>query len=195
MRAQFRIGEETPRPEESDQVVGVPQLWSTAPAWRNLVIASGVLTALAISVPMVQSEVVGNIGPPSGSPAQSEPSQQNCPLQIPNAPQHLMGRVASFVPVDRVLAATKEVENQIGAKISPAYLHLKRAWVSIAPQNGTSWSTFGAIPEYMTVNIGDSVELNSRYRDPSLPCHFIPWTINRVVGQAGNVLIAPRLGN
>jgi hypothetical protein len=195
MPAHLRIGEEPARPEESGPAVGAPQLWSTAPAWRNLAVASGMITALAISAPIVLSDAVGNTQPSSGSLAQTELSQRNCPLQIPNAPEHMMGRVANFVPVDRVLAATKEVEQQIGAKISPAYLHLKRAWVSMTPQNGASWTTFGAIPDYMTVNIGDSVELNSRYRDPSLPCHFIPWTINRVVGRAGSDLIAPRLGN
>jgi hypothetical protein len=40
-----------------------------------------------------------------------------------------------------------------------------------------------AVPEYMTVKVCDLVEVNSRYRDPSLPCHFIPWTINRLVNQ------------
>jgi hypothetical protein len=25
------------------------------------------------------------------------------------------------------------------------------------------------------------VELASRYRDRALPCHFVPWTINRLV--------------
>ena len=29
------------------------------------------------------------------------------------------------------------------------------------------------------VKVGDLVELNTRYRDQSLPCHFVPWTISR----------------
>jgi hypothetical protein len=33
----------------------------------------------------------------------------------------------------------------------------------------------------MTVKIGDVVEVGTRYRDPSLPCSFIPWIINRYV--------------
>jgi hypothetical protein len=41
-----------------------------------------------------------------------------------------------------------------------------------------------AIPEHMAVKIGDLVELNGRHQDESLRCHFIPWTINRVVGHA-----------
>ena len=49
------------------------------------------------------------------------------------------------------------------------------------------------IPEQMTVKIGDVVELNTRYRDASLPCHFIPWTINRLVDASagGNPAAAP----
>jgi hypothetical protein len=40
-----------------------------------------------------------------------------------------------------------------------------------------------AIPEHTAVKMGDLVELNSRHRDQSLPCHFIPWTINRRVNH------------
>jgi hypothetical protein len=41
--------------------------------------------------------------------------------------------------------------------------------------------TIAAIPPDMTVEVGDLIELNLRYRDHSLPCHFIPVTINRVI--------------
>jgi hypothetical protein len=41
-----------------------------------------------------------------------------------------------------------------------------------------------AVPENLDVKIGDVVELNSRYRDPGLPCHFIPWTIDHLVDHA-----------
>ena len=37
------------------------------------------------------------------------------------------------------------------------------------------------VPQNTAVKIGDLVELDGRYRDQSLPCHFFPWTINRVV--------------
>jgi hypothetical protein len=40
-------------------------------------------------------------------------------------------------------------------------------------------STMAAVPENLTVKVGDLVELNTRYRDQSLPCHFVPWTISR----------------
>jgi hypothetical protein len=41
-----------------------------------------------------------------------------------------------------------------------------------------------AVPENMDVKIGDLVELASRYRDRALPCHFVPWTINRLLDHA-----------
>jgi hypothetical protein len=113
---------------------------------------------------------------------QADLTQQSCTAQLPGAPDHVTGRVTQFVPAEQVLSATRAVEAQVGAKISPAYLPLRRA--GIEGQNG-SFSTMAAIPEYMTVKIGDLVELNSRYRDASLPCHFIPWTINRLVDRAG----------
>jgi len=44
--------------------------------------------------------------------------------------------------------------------------------------------TIAAIPPDMTVKVGDLVVLNTRYRDHSLPCHFIPLTISRVIEHA-----------
>jgi len=70
-----------------------------------------------------------------------------------------------------------------GAKISPAYLALFRVDAQI---DSTGQHTLAAIPADMNVKVGDVVELNSRYRDRSLPCHFIPWTINRVIDHKLN---------
>jgi hypothetical protein len=105
-----------------------------------------------------------------------------CNLQIADEPQHLTGRVTSFLAGEAALARMREIEAEVGAKMSPAYVSLDRVTVVRYPQ-GDSWSTMAAIPEGMTVKIGDLVELNSRHRDQSLPCHFIPWTINRLVDQ------------
>jgi len=89
----------------------------------------------------------------------------------------------SFVTDQQVLAITKIAEAQMGAKESPAYLPLKRVAVSVSWQN-QNFRTMAAIPEHMIVKVGDTVELNSRYRDPSLPCNFIPWTIIQVAQHA-----------
>jgi len=179
MRPQLQIGSQPAGPERLGQT-----LWSTAPGWRRLVIGSSVLTSVALSAPMwlphldtaPQTQFASHaVGPAM----QSQTTQQSCSLQIPNAPEHVTARVTRMVPSEETLAITRTVETQIGAKISPAYIALPRVAAEINPGR----VTLAAIPVNMTVKIGDEVELNSRYRDPTLPCHFIPWTINRVIGQ------------
>jgi hypothetical protein len=104
---------------------------------------------------------------------------RSCALQVPGTPQHRTGRVTGLVSEDQALAATRNVEAQTGAQISPAYLSLKRVNI----EDG-SFKTMAAVPNELTVQVGDLVELNSRYRDPGLECHFIPWTVTRLVGHA-----------
>jgi hypothetical protein len=153
-----------------------PALWSSAPAWRTLVIGSGLLTSLAMSAPIVLS----GLGVEVGS------TQQSCTTQLPGAPQHFTARVTRFLSSEQVLAATRSVEAQERAKISPGYLNLTRVGTEISQPNGnTTFTTMAAVPEFMTVGIGDVVELSSRYRDPSLPCHFVPWTVNRLIAHEG----------
>ena len=89
--------------------------------------------------------------------------------------------MTGVVSEGQALAATRAVEAQLGAPISPAYLSLQRVTVADPQSN---FRTMAAIPKEMSVQMGDLVELSSRYRDPSLPCHFIPWTINRLVDHA-----------
>jgi hypothetical protein len=107
----------------------------------------------------------------------------SCNLQIADAPQQLTGRVTSFLAGEAASARVREIEAELGAKMSPAYVALNRVTVVAYPPSD-SWSTMAAIPEGLTVKIGDLVELKSRYRDQSLPCHFIPWTINRLLDHA-----------
>jgi tetratricopeptide (TPR) repeat protein len=121
--------------------------------------------------------------PAVGPASQSEQTEQTCTAQmpssqIPDVPQRVAARVMDTVPTGEVLATTGDVESQIGAKISPAYL----AWLRVlARMSPSGQRTIAAIPPDMTVEVGDLVELNLRYRDHSLPCHFIPVTINRVI--------------
>jgi hypothetical protein len=84
-----------------------------------------------------------------------------------------------FVPQEEVLAITRAVEARLGAKISPGYLNLKR--VNVAHPGQSTPFTLAAISDTAVVKAGDMVELNSRYRDPNLPCSFIPWTVGRVL--------------
>jgi hypothetical protein len=110
-------------------------------------------------------------------------AQQSCAARVPDVAEHVTGRVTGFATEQQVSETTRNVEAQVGAKESPAYLPLKRAVVKASWQN-RDLQTMAAIPENMTVHIGDKVELNSRHRDPSLPCNFIPWTISQIAEHA-----------
>jgi hypothetical protein len=104
---------------------------------------------------------------------------RTCALQIPGTPQRRTGRVTGLVSEEQALAAVKRVEAQSRAQISPAYQSLRH----VSVEDG-SFKTMVAVPNELTVQVGDLVEFNSRYRDPGLACHFIPWIINRLVGRA-----------
>jgi transglutaminase-like putative cysteine protease len=145
--------------------------FASSPPTRGAAAATGPNSVRTVPIrppPQVQNPAV----------AQSSaigPAQQGC-----------IARVTGFASAEQVLAATRAVEAQLGAQISPAYLSLPRV-TTVGYQDG-NFRTIAAVPEHMTVKIGDLVELNSRYRDASLPCHFIPWAINRPVDAN---LIAP----
>jgi len=181
MPPRLKIGMQPPQPEPSEPIEQRPTLWSRAPAWRKLVIGSGVLTSLAVSAPILlpRPDTAQNIQS-ARSPTQSELKQLNCTSPIPDAPDQVMARVTCFVPSEEVLTITRMVEAQIGAQISPAYLPLKRVGIQPLP---SGLPTIAALPVNMTVKIGDLVEVSTRYRDRSLPCHFFPWTVNHVIGD------------
>ena len=136
------------------------------------------------AAPVVGSTAAQSASNAAESPSQSEPDRQGCHLQMAAEPQHLTGRVTGFLSGDEALIRTRRIEAQLGARISPDYFSLTRVTVEIDPaeKNRTNdRTTMAAIPEHMAVNIGDLVELDGRHRDQSLPCHFIPWTINRLI--------------
>jgi hypothetical protein len=118
----------------------------------------------------------------AAAPTQSESVQKACGLQLADALEHMRGRVTGLLSSEEALAETRKAEAELGAQINPAYVALKQATVERYPR-GDNWSTTAAIPEHLAVKIGDLVELNGRRRDQSLPCHFIPWTIGRRIGQ------------
>lgn len=151
-----------------------------------LITIIGALITAGIAAAAVSPSLIGgkSAGPPGDAvSATSTPAvtEQSCTTQLPNAPQNVNGLVTGFLTDEQVLAITRSVEAQLGTKVNPAYPPLKHAMVR-GLQNG--FETMAAVPEHMSVKIGDTVELNSRYRDPTLPCHFIPWTINRLVDGA-----------
>lgn len=130
-----------------------------------LVVSACLLTSLAISAPMVL------------------PAPGACALPLTSIPRHVSGRVTGFVSHAWIASAMRGVETELGAPISPGYLSLKS--VSVARPGQAAAFTIAAVPDNVIAKIGDKVELNSRYRDPNLPCNFVPWTVNRVMEGAG----------
>lgn len=123
---------------------------------------------------------------PGAAGADTEQSQQSCTTQLEAAPARYTARVIRLPSEQEVLARTTRVEGREQARISPAYRALRRVEAQALPSDGSpAFSTLAAIPEYMTVKVGDMVELMSRHRDPTLPCNFIPWTINRIIAHDG----------
>ena len=144
------------------------RLWMGSRSWRMLVISSWLLTSMAISAPLVLPQA----------------ASESCKLQIDTAPHHVSAKVVGFVTEDQTLSTTRAVEAQLGAKISPGYLPLKRVHAVGYPTH-QEISTLAAVPDNIPVKTGDVVDLNTRYRDPSLPCNFIPWTVNRILQSGG----------
>jgi hypothetical protein len=152
------------QPEASGTPDASALLWSNSMAWRTLVISSFLLTSLAISAPLVL-------------PVLKDASEtHNCKLSISTTPTHVFVRVTGFVPEDEKLAIRSLIEAQVGGKESPKYATQRRVF-TIGLRS--AFTTSAVVPDGMEVKVGDAVELNSRYRDPSLPCSYVPWTINR----------------
>lgn len=164
------------RPASATASAGA-SLWSRSKSWRMLVVSSGLLTTLAVATPFVL---------PGLAPGTSvQPAEDACAMHaagMDSAPQHSSGKVVAFYSEDQVLAATRRIESQLGAKINPGYLSLKRVGVESADGR---LRTMAALPDNVTAKIGDFVDVLSRYRDPNLPCNFIPWTVTRVLSGTG----------
>ena len=159
-------------------------LWSRSKPWRVLVVSSGLLTTLAVAAPFVLPGLATGVSMP---PAEDACATHTAPVgqhfsSMDSVPRHYSGKVVAFYSEDQVLAATRGIESQVGAKINPGYLSLKRVGVESADGR---LRTMAALPDNVTAKIGDFVDVLSRYRDPNLPCNFIPWTVTRVLGGAG----------
>ena len=143
-------------------------------------LVTGGIAGATVSPGLVGGGPSGRPGDAIGAASNAAEIQQRCNAQNPPAPQNYTGRVAGFVTEEQVLTITRAVEAQSGSKVNPAYLPLKHVIVRGHWQN-RDLQTMAVIPAEISVKTGDAVELSSRYRDPTLPCHFIPWTITRLI--------------
>jgi hypothetical protein len=167
----------------STMSVGAPYTFGNSPFGQKVPSAAGsTLSQNAPAAPISPPPAMLRAGA-HGSTTPAEPLRPDCAMQMDDAVEHRKGRVTGFLSDEEASTETKALEAELEGKISPAYLSLKRARVETVPRGG-SWGTGVGVPEHMAVEVGDVVELESRHRDPSLPCHFIPWTINRIIDHA-----------
>jgi len=141
-------------------------------------LVTGGIAGAAVSPRLIGGGPAGRRGDAIGSNAVE--IQQRCNAQNPPGPQNYTGLVAGFLTDEQVMQITKAVEAQLGSKVNPAYLPLRHVMARVHWQD-RDLQTMAAIPAQLSVKTGDAVELSSRYRDPTLPCHFIPWTIKRLI--------------
>jgi hypothetical protein len=148
------------------------------PARGVVITIIGALVTGGVAGAGVSSGLVGGGGTPGGS--NTAQSEQRCNANTAPAPHTYTGLVAGFLTDAQVANITRSVEVQVGSKVNPAYVPLKHVVVK-GHWGNRDFQTMAAIPAQLSVKSGDAVELDSRYRDPTLPCHFIPWTVTRLI--------------
>lgn len=147
-----------------------------------LITIIGALVTAGVATATLSPGRIGGAAPVTSTATATEGS---CNVQVPNAlvpsaPRRVAGLVTGFLSDEQALAITRNVEAEVGIKENPAYPPLKRAVVRLGSGNPPPW-TMAVIPVFLSVKIGDTVLVDSRYRDPTLPCHFIPWVIESVL--------------
>jgi hypothetical protein len=161
---------------------GFSAYWLGAPAWHALLSGAGLLISLAGCTGVLPGQPDAATNVQSATAAATPP--ETCMPQVPAEAVVVTGRVTGFLSDEEALAATRKVEAQLGGKVSPAYLHLKRVTMVVYSPTG-DFLSMAAVPDSMKVRVGSLVDVNARRRDPALPCNFIPWVITHVADHAG----------
>jgi hypothetical protein len=113
--------------------------------------------------------------------------QSSCPLKPGLLSPAGAGKVVGFMSSEQALDLTRRTEAERQAKLNPAYINNLRVFVG---PDGSPIRFIAIVPTTMTIKIGDQVEFGGAYRDPSLPCHYMPPLISKITGlaaPAGNV--------
>lgn len=163
-------------------------LWRDAPAWRNLVLGAAGLTALAVATPFFSGSSAPAAGELAKEAGKTTPEpQSSCPLKPGLLSPAGAGKVVGFMSSEQALDLTQRTEAERQAKLNPAYINNLRVFVR---PDGSPMRFVAIVPATTTVKIGDQVEFGGAYRDPSLPCHYMPPLISKIAGlaaPAGNI--------
>jgi hypothetical protein len=197
---------------------GRESLWQRAPAWRTLTVAASFLTLAAVAMPLLDPggeeivlaavEVTPAVGlPPLPPPAQARPPARpashasvvrpapppadatSCGLNAPSTPRAMGGAtIVGFFTAEQSQATFRNRAGMRGGEPSPTYLG--NLWVRIHPDGAAPGVVRGTVlPAGMQVAIGDHVRFDGAYRDPSLPCHFVPSLITRNDGPVARPVV------
>ncbi len=144
------------------------RLWRDAPGWRNLTLAAIGLSAALIAMPLI------------GTPPADEPSNDVACHSNARAFGGASGRgqVVGFLTSDQAAKLLQSTQFTLRMAINPDYLANVRSLVHLdGSPEGTRFVYL--VPQGMTVQIGDRVDVVGGRIDTSLPCHYIPNLIVR----------------
>ena len=152
-------------------------LWRNAPAWRYSFIAAFGLSTALISLPLTLLPSDGLA--PNGQQvcnANANPAALGAFLNQTS----VRGQIVGFLTPDQ---ATHLLENtQFNARISinPNYMTNMRALVHVdgSPEGSR---VVALVSKDLTVQPGKRVEFVGGHVDPTLPCHYIPNLITRLL--------------
>jgi hypothetical protein len=84
--------------------------------------------------------------------------------------------VLGMAPWTEVTRQTIIATERSRAPESPAYVSLPRIMAAFFDKSGRH-ETIAAVLEGKIPGVGDRIRLESRHRDPTRPCSFVPWTV------------------
>lgn len=149
-------------------------LWSTAPAWRSLVIWACGLTSLAIALAYFA-------GPPAGIATTGEGQEakwNTCGIRPGPLGKNGVGQIIKIMPPEETANFLQATAKRLHADITPKYLPLTR--LVVEQKNGDGNIVIVA-PWDATVHPGDIVEYRGAHTDSELPCHYVPALLARVL--------------
>ena len=157
-----------------DRTGHAPSLWRDAPAWRALVTAAAVFALSAASLALV------GLLRPSAMSASAIPGAVNGTCDAVPVGRGGEGKIVRFQTAQETLAMLENTQARLHSDISPAYITNPRVVLEVN-NGGTKETSIAFVPEGLIVKEKDHVMFKGGEADPTLPCHYIPSLITRVI--------------
>ena len=151
-------------------------LWKTAPAWKLLVASTSVLVVSAVLSPLLGLRASDATSSPVDTVAASPTPTTSCPIANWSTPGG-EGTIVGFMSASQSATLLARTQASVNATINPAFVHNVRAVIGI-PDARSGRKAIALVPAGMTVKPGDKVRYDGGYRDPKLPCNYVPPLIS-----------------